>query len=56
MAAGNNSGLTGRLIFWWIVCLLFLPCRSDARTVEAEGIGYNREGALQAALRTAVEQ
>jgi tetratricopeptide (TPR) repeat protein len=56
MAAGNNSGLTGRLIFWWIVCLLFLPCRSDARTVEAEGIGYSREGARQAALRSAVEQ
>ena len=29
---------------------------AGARTIEAEGVGYNRDGAVQAALRSAVEQ
>ena len=56
MAAGKNNKCTVFLFVCLILGTFFFPQGISARTVQAEGIGYTREGAKQAALRSAVEQ
>jgi tetratricopeptide (TPR) repeat protein len=57
MKIKKTHSAAGRFLFRQVLFLLLLfPCQSNARTIEAEGLGYSRDGATQAALRSAVEQ